>query len=71
MKNLIKLKRFNSITEAGLTKNLLKSHNIQAQVANSGIEFPGDRGDAFGADLLVQEENFEKAKEILEGSNKN
>lgn len=63
---MIKIKFFNSITEAELAKNLLKEHGIKGLVQKRGIEFPGDMGDSYGAELLVAEKDFEKAKEILE-----
>lgn len=61
-----KIAFFNSIAEAGLAKNVLKEHNIESLVQRRGLEFPGDLGDSFGADLLVGEQNAKKAKQILE-----
>ena len=63
---MIKIKFFNSITEAELAKNLLKRNEIESMVHRKGIEFPGDMGDSYGAELFVGEKNAEKAKEILE-----
>ena len=63
---MIKIKFFNSITKAELAGNLLKSNSIESSVNRLGIEFPGDRGDSFGAELFVDEKDFNKAKEILE-----
>jgi len=63
---MIKIKFFNSNTEAELAKNLLKVNGIESSVNRMGIEFPGDRGDSFGAELFVAEKDTEKAGEILE-----
>jgi len=63
---MIKIKFFNSITEAELAKNLLKGNGIESLVHRKGIEFPGDLGDSYGAELFVTKNNIEKAKEILE-----
>jgi hypothetical protein len=60
------LKRFNSIAESELAKNLLKEYGILAWVHNTGVEIPRDLGDFYGADLFVAEQDFQKAKEILE-----
>ncbi|MFH1780699.1 MAG: DUF2007 domain-containing protein [Candidatus Nealsonbacteria bacterium] len=60
------IKRFNSIVEAELAKNLLKENGIESLVRRRGIRFPGDMGDSFGADLFVNKKDAEKAKEILE-----
>lgn len=63
---MIKIKFFNSITEAELAKNLLKEHGIKVILQKKGVEFPGSRGDSYGADLFIEEKNFNKAKEILD-----
>ena len=64
-KFMAKVKFFNSILMAEAAKNLLKEHGIEALVQKRGLEFPGDLGDSYGADLFVTEEDIEKAKEIL------
>ena len=61
-----KVKFFNSIVEAELAKNLLKESNIESSIQRRGVQFPGDMGDSYGADLLVDEKDVEKVKEILE-----
>lgn len=61
-----KIKFFNSIAEAGLAKNLLKENGIESSIQNNGVEFPGDLGDSYGADLFVADRDLEKAKDILE-----
>jgi len=63
---MIKIKYFNSITNAELARNFLKESGIETSVNRLGIRFPGDMGDSYGADLSVAEKDFEKAKEILE-----
>ena len=60
-----KIKFFNSISEAELIKNLLKEHGINASVQKRGLQFPGDLGDSYGADLFVPEKDLERAKDIL------
>lgn len=62
---MIKIKTYNSIMEAELAKNLLKECGIESMVEKRGIEFPGDMGDAYGAELYVSEKNSKKAMEIL------
>lgn len=63
---MVKIKFFSSITEAELAGNVLKGYGIKSMVRRRGIEFPGDLGDSYGADLFVAEEDAEKAREILE-----
>jgi len=65
MNDPVFLKRFSSIMEAELLKNLLESEGINCIIKNAGLKFVGDLGDGYGADLLVTQENFEKAKKIL------
>jgi len=60
-----KIKFLNSIAEAELVKNLLKEQGIEASVQRRGLQFPGDLGDSYGADLFVPEKDVEKAKDIL------
>lgn len=60
-----KIKFLNSIAGAELVKNLLKEHGIEASVQRRGLQFPGDLGDSYGADLFVPEKDVEKAKDIL------
>src|SRR3989344_2084334 len=62
---LVFLKFFNSTTEAELAKNLLEIQGIITIINKKGVEFPGDMGDSYGADLLVSEKDFKKAKIIL------
>lgn len=64
--HMIKIRFFNSIAEAELTRNLLKGHGIEAFVERKGLEFPGDLGDSYGAELRVAESDVEKAKEVLD-----
>ncbi|MFH1170290.1 MAG: DUF2007 domain-containing protein [Candidatus Vogelbacteria bacterium] len=61
-----KIKFFNSIVEAELAKNLLKENGVESSVQKRGIEFSGDMGDSFGADLFVSEKDVLKANELLE-----
>jgi len=68
---MIKVKFFNSILVAEAAKNLLREHGIEALVQKRGLEFPGDLGDSYGADLFVAEEDVEKAREILKDNDKN
>jgi len=63
---MIKIKFFNSITEAELIGNLLTEHGIKNLVQKRGLKFPGDLGDSYGADLFVKENDVEKAKKIIE-----
>ena len=63
---MIKIKFFNSIVEAELAKNLLEQNKIEGIVRRRGLEFPGDLGDSYGADLFVTQKDVEKAKELLE-----
>ncbi|MDD3170586.1 MAG: DUF2007 domain-containing protein [Candidatus Paceibacterota bacterium] len=60
-----KIKFFNSIAGAELVKNLLKEHGINASVQRRGLQFPGDLGDSYGADLFVPEKDVKKAEDIL------
>ena len=62
---MIKIKFFNSIAEAELTKGLLKENGVESIVQRRGVEFPGDMGDSYGADMFVAEKDVRKAKEIL------
>lgn len=62
---MVKIKFFNSITEAELAGNVLKEHGIKNMIRRRGIEFPGDLGDSYGADLFVAEKDAKKANEIL------
>ena len=65
MGDLVKLKFFNSIVEAELAKNVLKENGIKCIVTKRGVQFPGDLGDSFGADLFVTKEDLEKAREVI------
>lgn len=60
-----KIKYYNSIAEAELAKNLLMGNGIESSVQKRGVEFPGDMGDSYGADLSVAEKDIVKAQEIL------
>jgi len=64
--SLVKLKRFSSICEAELAKSLLESFGIKSIIKNSGIQFSGDLGDGYGADLFILQKDFDRANEILE-----
>ena len=66
---MIKIKFFESIVQAELVKNLLKEQGIESFLQKRGLNFPGDLGDSYGADLLVTEKNEEKAKKILDDYN--
>ena len=68
--NVIKIKSFNSIIKAQLEGNLLKAHGIKNWVQKKGLEFPGDLGDSYGAELFVSEKDAERAREILEADEK-
>ena len=59
------LKNFNSIAEAELAKNILKGHGIESWVQKKGINYPGDLGDSFGAELFVNEKDAKEAKNLL------
>ena len=63
-----KLKSFHSVVEAELAKNLLKESGVIAYVQKNGVEFAGDMGDSYGADLFVRESDVEKARAILKDS---
>lgn len=65
---MIKIKFFNSIVAAELAGNLLKENGIKNMVQKRGMDFPGDLGDSYGADLFVAEKDVEKAKELLENN---
>ena len=60
-----KITFFNSIAEAELAKNLLKESGIESMVEKRGLQFPGDMGDSYGADLFVNQNDLEKSKVIL------
>lgn len=63
---IVNIKKFNSIAEAELAKNLLEKRGIIAMLKNKGVEFPGDMGDSYGADLFVAGKDMKEAKKILE-----
>lgn len=67
---MVKIKFFDSIIEAELAKNLLKEFKIESVVQRKGLKYPGDMGDSYGADLFVTEKDIDKAKELLEISEK-
>lgn len=62
---MIKLKFFNSIVAAELASNLLKESGIKNMLQKRGLEFSGDLGDSYGADLFVEEKDVKSAKECL------
>lgn len=66
MEDFVFLKHFNSIVLAKLAKNMLEIKRVKSVLRNTGLEFPEDLGDSYGADLYVPEKQFKKAKEILE-----
>lgn len=66
MDDFVLLKHFNSIALAKLAKNMLEVKRVKSVLRNTGLEFPEDLGDSYGADLYVPEKQFKKAKEILE-----
>lgn len=66
MSKLTFVKGFNSISEAGLAKNVLAEKGIIAIIKKRGFEFPGGYfGDSSGADLFVSEKRFPEAAELL------
>ena len=67
MANLIPLHYFDSLTDAAIMKSRLDKHGIEAVVFDENINsvYPMF-GQAFGGvRLMVKEEDFEKAKLIL------
>ncbi|MCX6702270.1 MAG: hypothetical protein NTW60_00105 [Candidatus Wolfebacteria bacterium] len=61
---------FNSIAEGELAKNLLLGHGIKCLFQKRGLEFPGDLGDSYGADLFVLEKDAQKAKKVMDSIGK-
>ena len=66
---MVKIKFFTSIVEAELAKNILQENGIKSIVQKRGVNFPGDLGDSYGADLFVAEKDMEEAKKILGNTN--
>ncbi|OHB21142.1 MAG: hypothetical protein A2939_01030 [Parcubacteria group bacterium RIFCSPLOWO2_01_FULL_48_18] len=66
MEDWVLIRRFISIAEAKIAKHTLESQGIKSNVLNSGVEFPGDLGDSYGADLYVWPNDLDKAKEIVD-----
>ena len=65
MSEIMKICIYHSIAEAELARKLLKEYDIEGIVQKRGIQFPGDMGDAYGADLFVVQENVERVKRVL------
>jgi hypothetical protein len=66
--NLLPLHYFDSITDAAIYKSVLEEHGIEAIIfdENTSTVYP-IFGQAFGGiRLMVKEQDFEKAREILE-----
>ena len=61
-----KIVYFNSVVESELAKNILKENGIISLVQKRGIEFAGDMGDSYGADLFVEVKDVDEAKKILD-----
>jgi hypothetical protein len=59
-------RRFNSIIEAELAKNILTANGIQSEITQSGIQYGGDMGDGFGADLVINQDDLGQVKDLLE-----
>jgi hypothetical protein len=62
---MVKIKFFNSIAEAELSKNLLKECGIESMIEKRGLEFSGDLGDSGGADLFVADKDQIEVMKIL------
>ena len=63
---MIKIGFFNSIALAQLAGNRLRENGIENWVQKRGVQFPGDLGDSYGAELFIAEKDFKKAAEILQ-----
>ncbi|MFA5021482.1 MAG: hypothetical protein WC508_00160 [Patescibacteria group bacterium] len=61
----ILFKKFDSISEAELAKNILIKKGIKSFIEKGGLQFPGDSGDMYGADLYVLTKDLKQAEEIL------
>lgn len=64
--DMIKIQFFNSIALAQLAGNLLRENGIENWVQKRGMQFPGDLGDSYGAELFIAEKDVKKATEILQ-----
>jgi len=42
------------------------ANGIQSEIAQSGIQYGGDMGDAFGADLVINQDDLGQVKDLLE-----
>lgn len=60
------LKKFDSIAEAELAKDVLKQHGIKSVIQKEGLIYPANADDFRGASLFVLQNDLEKAKDILE-----
>ena len=65
--NLIPLHYFDSVTDAAIMKSRLATHNIEAIVFDENISsvYPMFGQTLGGIRLMVREEDFEKAKLVL------
>jgi hypothetical protein len=61
----ILFKRFSSIPEAEMAKDLLAQQGIKSFVQKGGLQYPGDSGDIYGASLFISQKDFDQAKDIL------
>lgn len=59
------LKKYNSIAEAELAKNVLASQGIKSVVQKQGLVYPANNDDFMGASLMVLINDLAKAEEIL------
>ena len=66
----IKIKSFATEMEAELAKGMLGAYGIKSLVQCRGVHSSGISDDRFGAELFVLQTDVEKAKEILELSEK-
>ncbi|BBB31746.1 hypothetical protein TTHT_0099 [Thermotomaculum hydrothermale] len=67
MSKFIEIKRFSKKDEAEIVKGFLESNDIEAFVEDKGTQMiPETFGDLAVYRLLVKEEDFDKAKKLLE-----
>jgi len=60
------VKKFDSIAEAELAKNLLTENGIKSVVQNGGSVYPTNNSDLMATSLFVLEKDLGKAKEVLD-----
>jgi hypothetical protein len=66
MSGLVVLHKFNSRGEAEVAKGFLESHKIKAYVVDESIGGVSPATFLSGVGLKVYQEDFQKAKELLE-----